>query len=153
MVCVCGVCVSISVSVLTKLIVFKPTVGLLIQGKVNKISDNHLSILVFGMFNANIASNEMSKNHKYCSDLNSLQSPSGDIHEEDLIDFTCMKEENFKNISDFYWHKVGHKGNQIQRSLTRAVACFLPARQSILVIYHNLSSPSLDAPAAVTHAY
>jgi hypothetical protein len=35
----------------------------------------------------------------------------------------ALKEENFKNISDFYWHKVGHKGNQIQRAWTPAVEC------------------------------
>jgi len=35
----------------------------------------------------------------------------------------ALQQENFKNITDFYWHKVGHKGNQIQRSLTRAVEC------------------------------
>lgn len=59
------------VSVLTKLIVFRPEIGLKLQGKVNKLSDNHLSILVFGMFNASITSNEMSKQYKYCSVSNS----------------------------------------------------------------------------------
>jgi hypothetical protein len=35
----------------------------------------------------------------------------------------ALQSENFKNITDFYWHKKGHKGNQIQRALTPAVEC------------------------------
>ena len=35
----------------------------------------------------------------------------------------AFKSENYKNITDFYWHKEGHKGNQIQRVLTPAIEC------------------------------
>ena len=35
----------------------------------------------------------------------------------------ALQSENYKNITDFYWHKEGHKGNQIQRALTPAVEC------------------------------
>jgi hypothetical protein len=35
----------------------------------------------------------------------------------------AFKSQNYKNITDFYWHKEGHKGNQMQRALTPAIEC------------------------------
>ena len=51
------------VDVVTKLLVFKPEIGMTITGKVNKISDNHVSLLIYAMFNASISGDQMCKSY------------------------------------------------------------------------------------------
>ena len=51
----------VHVDVCTKILVFQPAVGLVLRGRVNKLSDGYISLLVFGMFNANISADEMYK--------------------------------------------------------------------------------------------
>ncbi len=51
----------IHVDVCTKVLVFQPAVGLVLRGRVNKLSEGYISLLVFGMFNANVSADEMYK--------------------------------------------------------------------------------------------
>jgi DNA-directed RNA polymerase I subunit RPA43 len=56
----------IHVDVSTTMLVFTPHLGLTLRGKINTMSDNYMSLLIYGMFNANISGDELEKqNYKY----------------------------------------------------------------------------------------
>jgi DNA-directed RNA polymerase subunit E'/Rpb7 len=57
------------VDVCTKLLMFRPVVGSIVNGKINKISDNHISILIFALFNASISEQELRKKFTYNASL------------------------------------------------------------------------------------
>ena len=46
-------------------LVFKPTIGAKLSGRVNKVGMNHVGMLVSGVFNASIPSNELPKGYEY----------------------------------------------------------------------------------------
>jgi DNA-directed RNA polymerase I subunit RPA43 len=41
---------------------FRPVRGLRIRGRINKVSDSHISLLVYGMFNASLSAGELVSN-------------------------------------------------------------------------------------------
>ena len=60
----------IHVDVTTTMLVFQPAVGLTVRGKINKVSDSYMSLLVFGMFNANISEEELAKSYTFKGETN-----------------------------------------------------------------------------------
>lgn len=56
---------SVHVDVVGKVLVFAPDVGTLVTGRVTRVTENHVSILVLGLFNASISGAEMKKGFKY----------------------------------------------------------------------------------------
>ena len=77
----------IHVDVATTMLVFTPSVGLTVRGRVNKISDNYMSLLLFGMFNANVSGDEMSEHYTYDHDENKWVSDvQGSLDEGDMIE-------------------------------------------------------------------
>jgi DNA-directed RNA polymerase I subunit RPA43 len=53
------------VDVDTVMLVFKPRVGMVLKGTINQCSDSHISMLVYGMFNASISGDDMKKHFKF----------------------------------------------------------------------------------------
>eukprot|EP01031_Cornospumella_fuschlensis_P034800 gene34800-42144_t len=72
----------------TKLLTFIPQVGMTVRGKVSQVSENHISLLVLGLFNASIGDKELRKKFSYNTVSNSWVSKSGErISEESMFDF------------------------------------------------------------------
>lgn len=55
----------IHLDVLVKIVIFQPYIGQKLSGKITQVSDSHISILVYGMFNANISCFSLKKHYKY----------------------------------------------------------------------------------------
>lgn len=75
------------VSVCTKLLIFKPIVGRVLNAKVTQVSDNHVSMLTYGMFNASVSGAEMCKKYVYKNSSKAWESIQGDISEGDSVQF------------------------------------------------------------------
>lgn len=91
----------IHVDFLTEITMFKPRIGQHICGKVIKVADNFLSILVFAMFNASISGASMGKNYKYNPTINKWQSKQGnlpDLGEGDKIVFLISSFEHSNGV-------------------------------------------------------
>lgn len=88
----------IHVDVNAKIMQFNPVPGRIVQGKVKTVSDSHVSILAYGMFNASIAGEKLSESYKYNEDSNVWEplkkslskSDRGPIEEGSVIDFTAV---------------------------------------------------------------
>lgn len=57
----------VHVDVIAKVLVFAPTTNSAVTGRVTRVSENHVSILVLGLFNASVSGMEMKKAFKYNS--------------------------------------------------------------------------------------
>ncbi len=55
----------VHVDVQGKVLVFAPTTGTFVTGRITRVSENAVSILVVGLFNASISGAEMKKKFKY----------------------------------------------------------------------------------------
>jgi DNA-directed RNA polymerase subunit E'/Rpb7 len=77
----------IHVSVYTKLIIFKPVIGRILNAKVTQVSDNHVSMLIYGMFNASVSGAEMCRKYVFKNISKAWESPQGDISEGDIVQF------------------------------------------------------------------
>jgi DNA-directed RNA polymerase subunit E'/Rpb7 len=75
----------IHVDLVTSLLLFKPMPGRIIHGVINQISDGHISLLVYGMFNASIAAEEIGKKFKFNYGNQSWESPDGDLAKDDCV--------------------------------------------------------------------
>lgn len=88
----------IHVDVKAKIMQFNPVPGRVVQGKVKTVSDSHVSILAYGMFNASIAGEKLSESYKYNEESNvweSLKSSKSGrtvapIEEGSVIEFTAI---------------------------------------------------------------
>ena len=58
----------IHVDVNAKILQFNPIPGRIVQGKIKQVSDSHVSIIAYGMFNASISGDKLSELYSY--DLN-----------------------------------------------------------------------------------
>ena len=74
----------IHVDITTSVLLFKPAAGNTIHGKVNQISDSHVSLLVYGIFNASITSEELGSKYKYSHTRQAWESDTGDLQVDDL---------------------------------------------------------------------
>lgn len=81
-------------SVTTNVVIFKPIVGEIITGTIKNVSSTVISLLVYGMFNASIACNHLSKNYTYNENSNSWESQDGDMSEGDVVVFKVLKYEH-----------------------------------------------------------
>jgi hypothetical protein len=88
----------IHVDVITKVSIFKPIVGVKVRGKIVAVSDNHVSILVFAMFNASISGAEMKKGYKYSSLSKAWSSPRVDLSVDDYIVFTIASFQHSSGV-------------------------------------------------------
>lgn len=57
----------VHVDVIAKMLVFSPAIDTAVTGRITRVSENHVSILVLGLFNASISGMEMKKGFKYNS--------------------------------------------------------------------------------------
>ncbi len=53
------------IDISARITIFKPDIGQVIYGRVNKVSDSHVSLLVFGMFTATISGEKLSASYTY----------------------------------------------------------------------------------------
>eukprot|EP01133_Synstelium_polycarpum_P013301 gene13301-15636_t len=60
------------VPIITKLLLFKPVKGELLNGTVKRVSATHLSLLVYGVISASISKNELPKNLQYDHSANTF---------------------------------------------------------------------------------
>lgn len=58
---------SVHVDVVGKVLVFSPDAGTLVRGRITRVTENYVSILVLGLFNASISGAEMKKAFKFNS--------------------------------------------------------------------------------------
>ena len=75
----------IHVDIVTSLLLFKPLAGKTIHGYINQISDSHISLLLYGMFNASISAEEIGKKFKFNHATQSWESPDGDFAQGDYM--------------------------------------------------------------------
>ena len=75
----------IHVDLVTSLLLFKPLAGRTIHGYINQISDSHISLLLYGMFNASIAADELGKKFKFNHSTQSWESPDGNLSHGDYM--------------------------------------------------------------------
>jgi hypothetical protein len=89
----------VHIELLVKFYVFKPVIGMVLRGKVNQLSSNHVSLLVAGIFNASITSEEMEKAYKYDETLETWQSGSeNDVNMGDIIDIEIAGMQMAKGL-------------------------------------------------------
>ena len=69
----------------TQLLVFKPRIGKTLKGKVIKVTDSHISALVYNMFNASVSASELRKKFSFNVSSQTWEGPSGDISEGDSV--------------------------------------------------------------------
>lgn len=83
----------INFSIKATCIVFRPTEGLELKGIVNKISDQHIGLLVYGLFNASIPHENLPNSYTYDNDTESwFNSKSSDsIKQGSEIKFNVVK--------------------------------------------------------------
>ena len=84
--CIYGERPWIHIEVTTKLLIFQPVVGIIMKGKINKVADSHVSLLVNGMFNASISGDVMRKKYVFNNTTKSWEG-DGDLVEGDVISF------------------------------------------------------------------
>ena len=60
----------VHIDIICDFIVFKPNVGDRMYGKVSKVSDNNVAILVFSLFNASISGDELKRSFAFNSSEN-----------------------------------------------------------------------------------
>jgi len=77
----------IHIEVTTKLLIFRPVVGLIMKGKINTVADSHVSLLVHGMFNASISGDVMRKKYVYNNATKSWEGEGDLLGEGDVISF------------------------------------------------------------------
>ena len=85
----------IHVDVKARILQFNPVPGRTVHGKVKTVSDSHVSILAYGMFNASIAGDKLMEKFKYDETTNaweplSKSSKSVSIEEGSVLDFTAI---------------------------------------------------------------
>ena len=76
----------IHIDATTKLLIFQPRIGLIMKGRINTVADSHISLLVYGMFNASISGDIMRKKYVYNITTKSWEG-EGDLVEGDIISF------------------------------------------------------------------
>ena len=82
----------IHVEVLTTLVLFKPLKDQIIQGLITQVSDSHISLILYGTFNASIASAELSNKFTFNYSSQSWESSEGDLA---LGDYVSCKIINY----------------------------------------------------------
>lgn len=80
----------IHVDIVTSVLLFKPLRGKVIHGHINQISDSHVSLLLYGMFNASIAAEEVGQNFEFNPSTQSWESEGGDLSLGDYIKCTIL---------------------------------------------------------------
>jgi DNA-directed RNA polymerase subunit E'/Rpb7 len=88
----------IHVDVRAKIMQFNPVPGRVVQGKVKTVSDSHISILAYGMFNASIAGEKLSESFKYNEESNMWEplkttkggNTAANIEEGSVVNFTAV---------------------------------------------------------------
>lgn len=55
----------IHVDVITNMIIFVPSVGIKVRGKISKVSPTHISLLVFSLFNASLCAETLQTKFYY----------------------------------------------------------------------------------------
>lgn len=73
------------------MVVFRPIRGLQLRGMVSQASDSHVSLLVYGMFNASLSAQDLSKYYTYNYDYMTWESSElGEIQVNDYLDITIQ---------------------------------------------------------------
>jgi len=75
------------VDVMTTMLVFKPSKGVVLRGRLFTVSESHVSLFVYGIFNASISASEMSTRFKFDSSSKSWSSPDEVLKENDFMEF------------------------------------------------------------------
>jgi DNA-directed RNA polymerase I subunit RPA43 len=70
-------------------VIFRPIRGLQLKGMVNQVSDSHVSLLVYGMFNASLSARDLANHYTFDQENSTWESnEKGDIQVNDYIDIT-----------------------------------------------------------------
>lgn len=88
----------IHVDVMTSIVTFRPNVGTRLTGKITKLTDSHVSLLIYGMFNASISGEEMKCKYTYNYGASSWQSEEGDLLDGDTIEFEVVSLLHAKGV-------------------------------------------------------
>ena len=80
------------------MLVFKPSVGLVLRGRINQLLDSHISLLVFGLFNASILGDDMCKQYAFNESASSWESPQGDLLEGDVVDCKIVSFQHANGV-------------------------------------------------------
>ena len=73
------------------MVVFRPIRGLRLMGMVSQVSDSHVSLLVYGMFNASLSAQDLSKHYTYNYEYVTWESNElGEIQINDHLDITIQ---------------------------------------------------------------
>ena len=86
----------IHIDVVTTLLLFKPLKGKIIQGLITQVSDSHISLILYGTFNASIASEEIGDKFSFNYSTQSWESPEGDLALGDVVSCKIINY-NFAN--------------------------------------------------------
>jgi len=101
--CIYGERPWIHIEVITKLLIFQPVVGLIMKGKINKVADSHVSLLVHGMFNASISGDVMRNKYVYNNATKSWEG-DGDLVEGDVISFKVGHIQHSQGVLNIDGH-------------------------------------------------
>lgn len=86
----------IHVDIVTTVLLFKPSAGKTIYGKICQTSDSHVALLVYGIFNASIASEELGSKYAFNQASQTWESSEGDLIVGELVQCRILNL-NFAN--------------------------------------------------------
>eukprot|EP01038_Epipyxis_sp_PR26KG_P006694 gene6694-9183_t len=90
------------IDIVTNFVAFTPTIGKTVIGKIKKVSDSYIAILVLGMFNASIGSEELRKVYTFDSSNQTWNSSSKSLKSDDFVEFiivSCQHKSGVINIT------------------------------------------------------
>ena len=89
----------IHVDIKTTMVIFRPIRGLPLRGMVSQVSDSHVSLLIYGMFNASLSAHELSKEYTFNYENNIWESyERGDIHVNDNLDLVVQSFQHAHGV-------------------------------------------------------
>lgn len=80
----------IHIDITTTVLLFKPAADKIIYGKINQTSDSHISLLVYGIFNASIASDQLGKGYKFNHSTQEWESAEGNLSLGSFVQCTII---------------------------------------------------------------
>ena len=82
--------------------IFRPVRGLKIKGIINKVSDSHISLLVYGMFNASLSADVLANYYEYNYETLAWESTEKDLMEGDSLDCVIQSFQQANGVLNLH---------------------------------------------------